>query len=155
MCGATEGLQLHHMTYERIGAEELTDLIPLCETCHNIVHVLDVRGEMALDFAGLVDQVKGERHRQAIAEREQAEQSVRTAQQERVATMRERMPLGWRLDRVITVMHLQGRDTTKDRRVWHKRLQAMERDLGLPVQARECSPWEVARRRRQKGDKAA
>ena len=37
-CGAIEGLHLHHRTYKRLGAERLTDLVPLCESCHAEVH---------------------------------------------------------------------------------------------------------------------
>lgn len=54
ICGATTGLHLHHLTYERVGAETLDDLTPLCPTCHVMVHALEARGEMGLDFAGLV-----------------------------------------------------------------------------------------------------
>lgn len=38
VCGTTVHLQLHHKTYERIGCEELTDLIPMCKDCHFAVH---------------------------------------------------------------------------------------------------------------------
>jgi hypothetical protein len=30
--------RMHHVTYERIGAERLADLIPLCDDCHSKVH---------------------------------------------------------------------------------------------------------------------
>lgn len=30
--------QLHHMTYERLGAEKLTDVIPLCQKHHSELH---------------------------------------------------------------------------------------------------------------------
>lgn len=53
ICGETEALQLHHLTYDRIGGEALTDLVPLCATCHADIHVLERRGEIGLDFAGL------------------------------------------------------------------------------------------------------
>lgn len=51
MCGADE-VQLHHKTYERLGCENLTDLVPLCATCHKMIHTLEWRGEIALDFQG-------------------------------------------------------------------------------------------------------
>lgn len=44
ICGKP-GVLLHHKTYERLGAEELTDLIALCLNCHEMVHVLLARGE--------------------------------------------------------------------------------------------------------------
>ena len=42
-CRLCEGVfknkfHIHHLTYERIGNELLTDLIFYCETCHNSVH---------------------------------------------------------------------------------------------------------------------
>lgn len=36
-CG-TAGRHLHHLTYERLGAELLTDLLLLCEDCHRRIH---------------------------------------------------------------------------------------------------------------------
>lgn len=33
-CGATEKLMAHHLTYVRIGQEEMDDLITLCKHCH-------------------------------------------------------------------------------------------------------------------------
>jgi hypothetical protein len=33
--------ELHHMTYERLGAEALTDLAPLCRFCHEKLHEFD------------------------------------------------------------------------------------------------------------------
>lgn len=33
-------LDLHHKTYERIGKERLSDLMPLCRPCHDGVHAL-------------------------------------------------------------------------------------------------------------------
>lgn len=29
---------LHHLTYERIGHEAATDLVPLCRGCHSMLH---------------------------------------------------------------------------------------------------------------------
>ncbi len=36
-CGARK-YQLHHRSYARLGAEMLTDLVPLCGLCHRKVH---------------------------------------------------------------------------------------------------------------------
>lgn len=33
-CPETEGLQVHHLTYERLGHEDAEDLIVLCRACH-------------------------------------------------------------------------------------------------------------------------
>lgn len=37
-CGARQNLHLHHKTYERLGHEELTDLVPVCQVCHALIH---------------------------------------------------------------------------------------------------------------------
>ena len=49
ICGEYEGLQLHHITYERLGAELLDDLRLLCAGCHTTVHILERRGDSTLD----------------------------------------------------------------------------------------------------------
>lgn len=36
--GTITGLQVHHRTYERLGAEHLEDLEVLCEICHKREH---------------------------------------------------------------------------------------------------------------------
>jgi hypothetical protein len=37
-CRTDRWLQLHHRTYQRLGREWLTDLIPLCGVCHQCLH---------------------------------------------------------------------------------------------------------------------
>ena len=37
-CGATEKIELHHVTYCRLGKERDEDLRPLCSECHEWVH---------------------------------------------------------------------------------------------------------------------
>lgn len=39
-CRRKSGLQLHHLTYARLGREQLDDLIPLCPTHHKEAHRL-------------------------------------------------------------------------------------------------------------------
>lgn len=34
----TENLEVHHRTYERLGAEHMTDLTVLCHACHQLYH---------------------------------------------------------------------------------------------------------------------
>lgn len=51
MCGETK-VQLHHTTYERVGREELEDLIPLCHDCHATAHDLEAAGVIDLDLQG-------------------------------------------------------------------------------------------------------
>jgi hypothetical protein len=42
LCGSNTRIEVHHRTYERLGHERLTDLIPLCNKCHT-VHYLKVQ----------------------------------------------------------------------------------------------------------------
>ena len=37
-CLTATALEVHHLTYERIGDELLTDLVSLCSFCHNQIH---------------------------------------------------------------------------------------------------------------------
>lgn len=39
-CGWRKGLQLHHLTYKRVGREKMDDLIYLCRRCHMAEHGL-------------------------------------------------------------------------------------------------------------------
>ena len=38
LCASAKKLQVHHRTYERLGNEELTDLVTLCDDCHSDWH---------------------------------------------------------------------------------------------------------------------
>lgn len=38
VCGGTDVLQCHHLTYERLGRERLSDLKLLCKECHKEVN---------------------------------------------------------------------------------------------------------------------
>lgn len=38
ICGCDHDLNLHHITYERLGNEIDEDLVPLCEHHHNLIH---------------------------------------------------------------------------------------------------------------------
>lgn len=37
-CGKSKGLEVHHLTYERVGNEQMSDLRVLCATCHRRSH---------------------------------------------------------------------------------------------------------------------
>lgn len=40
-CGTAAGpIQLHHMTYDRLGRERMNDLVALCANCHREVEAL-------------------------------------------------------------------------------------------------------------------
>lgn len=62
LCGDDTNLDLHHLTYERLGNEDLEDLHPLCPTCHNAVHVLARRGLMDLKLQGYVSDLRRARY---------------------------------------------------------------------------------------------
>ena len=38
LCGSESNLEVHHNTYVRLGAEELSDLVVLCHSCHGKHH---------------------------------------------------------------------------------------------------------------------
>lgn len=38
LCLSPKFLDLHHVTYERLGAELMTDLVYLCRDCHGMIH---------------------------------------------------------------------------------------------------------------------
>ena len=61
-CGDWEDTHLHHKTYERVGAELLEDLVPLCARCHSMVHVLERRGDIGIDLVGLLDAARAKRY---------------------------------------------------------------------------------------------
>jgi hypothetical protein len=49
-CGARSRLEVHHLTYKRIGSERPKDLVAVCERCHGVRH----RGKRnVLDWVGL------------------------------------------------------------------------------------------------------
>ena len=53
-CWACKGpgpFDLHHRTYARLGKERLTDLFPLCHTCHVLVHRLRRQHSLSLFVA--------------------------------------------------------------------------------------------------------
>ena len=37
-CGSTRNLQVHHLTYDHLGNEPITDLAVLCKRCHRLEH---------------------------------------------------------------------------------------------------------------------
>jgi len=46
-CAATVGLEIHHLTYERIFNEDIDDLMALCRTHHRLAESLVKSGEVA------------------------------------------------------------------------------------------------------------
>lgn len=41
-CGTAKNLEVHHITYERLGNEDINDLITLCKECHENIHRIDI-----------------------------------------------------------------------------------------------------------------
>lgn len=46
VCG-NQRVDLHHLTYRRIGRERLTDLVPLCREHHDEAHVIRANAQVA------------------------------------------------------------------------------------------------------------
>jgi hypothetical protein len=63
ICGDPD-TQLHHLTYQRVGEERLSDLTPLCPSCHSLVHVLEWRGTLGIDLEGLTDAERAQHGRE-------------------------------------------------------------------------------------------
>lgn len=53
-CRCKRGLSFHHRTYERLGREELSDIILVCENCHKKIHRLERSGLPLLDATARV-----------------------------------------------------------------------------------------------------
>jgi len=99
LCGAEDGLHLHHTTYERVGQEHVDDLMPLCEPCHSQVHDLERRGDGSLSPAALIDEARALIGRQLL-ERQRAERAAQdTETLEAVRAQMEALPFSERLRR--------------------------------------------------------
>lgn len=120
ICGAEQGLHLHHRTYERVGREELDDLMPLCAGCHDLVHDLERRGEAGLDFAGVIDAVAARRNRlemeRVAAEREAELEAFEADFVAHLATL----SFAQRLALVRSAATLKGLDITRDLWMFHR-----------------------------------
>lgn len=46
-CGSAVNVEVHHLTYRRLGHEDINDLITLCDNCHRSVHWEDIRRKIA------------------------------------------------------------------------------------------------------------
>jgi hypothetical protein len=47
ICGKSFNLNIHHITYERLGKELLSDLVVLCQSCHYKAHKINMYKEGA------------------------------------------------------------------------------------------------------------
>lgn len=41
LCGRKDSLQVHHLNYETVGREELSDLKVVCADCHKYIHKIE------------------------------------------------------------------------------------------------------------------
>lgn len=55
VCGSTEDIVPHHLTYRNLYNEKLSDLVTLCNKCHAIYHNVEKRKEYIDDFYGEAD----------------------------------------------------------------------------------------------------
>lgn len=44
-CHSKENLNVHHKTYDRLGNEDLKDLITVCKSCHIKIHDYDLQND--------------------------------------------------------------------------------------------------------------
>lgn len=68
-CGADDALQVHHLTYERLGFERLTDLMVLCEQCHALEHGKSMRAGMPIGGTTLNEMTAEARNRDEVRRR--------------------------------------------------------------------------------------
>ena len=55
-CGSAKNLQVHHITYENVPNEDMDDLITLCKSCHEKLHLVDIQRKKS--FFSLADYQK-------------------------------------------------------------------------------------------------
>lgn len=59
LCGSKEHIEVHHNTYERVGKELFSDLIPLCDPCHTRQHGLPgTPGKIMAFLDNIAQQIK-------------------------------------------------------------------------------------------------
>lgn len=56
LTGATTNLEVHHITYDRLGNEDLSDLVLLCREAHQLVH--DYYGSYSRDNTYPIEPLK-------------------------------------------------------------------------------------------------
>lgn len=88
ICGAGDPIILHHRTYERLGAEALDDLLPLCLSCHEMVHELERRQSEEVGPEALIDAVRATQYAE---QRELLVKAADLATAERIRKSRRRI----------------------------------------------------------------
>lgn len=125
ICGEVD-IHLHHLTYENIGQEALSDLLPLCRDCHAMVHDLERKGRIGLDLSGFaLDEDR------ATAGREYIKDWVDQLRRSRAEALREEqalvtgLPFPLRVLRAVETAKAKRRDVS--RQLWMLKSGAMKR----------------------------
>lgn len=73
------GFHFHHRTYKNLGAEKLSDIVPMCPGCHAMVHTL--QRQKGLDLWTATKRVRGrsKKAKKWLAVREQQRQAGRSS----------------------------------------------------------------------------
>lgn len=123
-CGETK-VHLHHKTYARLGAELLTDLVPLCAVCHATMHTLERGGHATLDPGAVMDAERAAANRlqaAAIGARRAREDADNGLPEDRVR-------------RAITRARVRGHDVSRVNARLESIATAMERRVYAAMEA--------------------
>lgn len=111
-CGETETLEVHHLSYERLGFERQRDLVVLCNSCHAKEHGRSPKGQ---PIAGMTPAERAARaydnYWQSRDQEERLAASVTRSQREAINTVRDAVfdladgPLRKRLRRFLADNH--------------------------------------------------
>jgi hypothetical protein len=69
-CDETERLEVHHLTYDRLGNERMEDLMVLCQLCHALEHGRVPRGTGAVAGPDRAELTRRSRLREDLEERQ-------------------------------------------------------------------------------------
>lgn len=105
-CGDPK-VDLHHKTYERLGAERLDDILPLCHRCHCMVHFFVRQGTARLDLAGFKDASRALIGQAVLAAARLKSDRDRLEALAEAAAAREKLPLDERVRQLATAAALR------------------------------------------------
>lgn len=89
-CGDKEKLHVHHKTYERLGNEDLADLVAVCQTCHTLIHQRNDLGGVTLEQATDLVLESIRRHRRSVNRRRAVEVGRTNVNADKFEQIRER-----------------------------------------------------------------
>jgi hypothetical protein len=125
-CGDDHRLQVHHLTYERRGAEWPGDLMVLCDACHIACHPTKRRQGASVSYGAYVQACIDERRRRAIGRQPWDYAAVKYASDNfpdypEARVVEVLVDLRWP-DRPVTVgevhKQLKQRVTAQEKRAW-------------------------------------